>query len=83
MHRYLERTPDVMLLYLPVAKPELSAVGEVRWQAKYRLVTSEFYATLDGLKASVSEHFRTCAIKVDIYKYLMRNVRRSLHRPPV
>ena len=29
VRRYLERTPDVMLLYLPVARPELSAVEEV------------------------------------------------------
>ena len=74
VRRYLERTPDVVLLYLPVARPELSAVEEVWRQAKYRLVTSEFYSTLDELKAAVSEHFRTCAINVDIYKYLMRSL---------
>ena len=68
VRRYPERTTDVLLLYLPVARPELSAVEEVWGQAKYRLITSEFYATLEGLKATVSEHFRTCAIKVDIYK---------------
>ena len=74
VRRYPERTPDVMLLHLPAAGPELSAVEEVWRQAKYRLVTSEFYSTLDGLKAVVSEHFRICAINVDIYKYLMRSL---------
>ena len=71
---YQERNPDVLLLYLPVARPELGAVEEVWRQAKYRLMTSEFYWMLDELKAAVSEHFRTRAIKADIYKYLMRSV---------
>ena len=74
VRRHPERTPDVMLLYLPVARPELSAAGEVRGQAKYRLVAPGFYATLDGLKAAVPGHFRTCAIKAGIYKYLMRSL---------
>ena len=52
----LEHNPDVMLPYLPVARPELSAAGEVRGQAKYRLVTPGFYATLDVLKATVPGH---------------------------
>ena len=56
VRRYMERTPDVMLLYLPVARPELSAAGEVRGQAKYGLVTPGFYATLGGLKAAVPGH---------------------------
>ena len=43
-------------------------------EAKYRLTASEFYSTLADIKAVVSEHFRTCAIKVDIYAYLMRSV---------
>ena len=72
--RHPERTLDVMLLYLPASGPELSAAGEVRWRAKYRLVTPGFYATLDGLKAAVPGHLSTCAIRVDIYKYLMRSV---------
>ena len=41
---------------------------------KYRLVMSEFYATLDGMKAAVPGYFRTCAINVNIYKYLTRSL---------
>ena len=38
------------------------------------LVTSEFYAPPDRPKASVPGHSKTCAIKADIYKYLMRSL---------
>ena len=62
-----------MLLYLPAARLEMSAVEQVWGQAKYRLIT-EFYGTLDDLKSAVSEHFRTRTIKVDIYAYLVRNM---------
>ena len=74
VRRCLERIPDVMPPYLPVARPELGAVEGVRGQAKYRLVTPVFCATLDGLKAAVPGHFRTCAIKAGICKYLMRSL---------
>ncbi len=74
VHRYLKKNPDVVLLYLPVARPELSAIEPIWKDAKYRLVTSAFYDTADHLKRAVSEYFRTCSIKVDIYKYLERSV---------
>ena len=62
-----------MLLYLPAAGPELSAV-EVRGQAKYGLAAPGFCAALDGLKDAVRGHFGTCAIKAGIYRYLMRSL---------
>ncbi len=74
VRRYLEQNPDVRILYLPVARPELSAIEEIWRQAKYRLITSESYRTLDDLRRAVSEHFRTCSINVDIYTYLARSV---------
>ncbi len=74
VRRYLKKNPDVVLLYLPVARPELSGIEPIWKDAKYRLVTSAFYDTADHLKRAVSEYFRTCSIKVDIYKYLERRV---------
>ncbi len=47
IRRYLKKNPDVVLLYLPVARPELSAIEAVWKDAKYRLVTSAFYDTVD------------------------------------
>ena len=44
--------------YLPVARPELSAI-EAAWHgAKHGPITAEFYKTLDDLKAAVSGYFR-------------------------
>ena len=74
VRRYLKKNPGVALLYLPAAGPELGAIEAVWKDAKYRQVTSAFYDTVDHLKRAVSEYFRTCSIKIDIYKYLERSV---------
>ena len=71
---YLAGHDDVEVLYLPTATPKLSAVENVWKDAKYRLVTSEFYETLEDLTHAVSEYFRTASIKIDIYKFLYRSV---------
>ena len=72
--KYLEGNDGVEVLYLPTATPKLSAVENVWKDAKYRLVTSEFYETLEDLTHAVSEYFRTCPIRLDIYKFLYRTV---------
>ena len=74
VRRYPEQNPDVRIPYLPVARPEPGAIEGIWRQAKYRLIMSESYRTLDDLRRAVSEHFRTCSIKVDIYTYLARSV---------
>ena len=58
------------ILYLPTATPRLSAVESVWKDAKYRLVTSEHHEALEDLTHAVSEYFRTCPIRRDIYKFL-------------
>ena len=73
VRRHPERTPGVVLPYLPAAGPELGAVGEVRGQAEHGPVTPGFCATLDGPKAAVPGHSRTRAIKAGVYKYPMRS----------
>ena len=74
VRRYPEQNPDVRILYLPVARPEIGTTEEIWRQAKYRLLTSESYRTLDDLRRAVSEHLRTCSINVDIHTYLARSV---------
>ena len=68
--KYLEEHDGLEILYLPTATPRLSAVESVWKDAKYRLVTSEHYETLEDLTHAVSEYFRTCSIRLDIYKFL-------------
>ena len=74
VRKYLEEHDDVEILYLPTATPKLSAVESVWKDAKYRLVTSEHYETLEDLTHAISEYFRTCSIRLDIYKFLYRCV---------
>ena len=61
------------ILYLPTATPKLSAVESV-WGggAKYKPITFEHYETLEDLTHAASEYFRTCSIRLDIYKFLYR-----------
>ena len=74
VRKYLEEHDGLEILYLPTATPRLSAVESVWKDAKYRLVTSEHYETLGNLTHAVSEYFRTCSIRLDIYKFLYRCV---------
>ena len=70
-------------LYLPVAHPDLSAVREVWRQAKYRLITLEFYVTQDELMAAVSEHQDLRDQGRHLQVPHAQRVRRNLYRPPV
>ena len=72
VRKYQEEHDGLEILYLPTATPRLSAVESVWKDAKYRLVTSEHYETLEDLTHAVSEYFRTCSIGLDIYKFLYR-----------
>ncbi len=74
VRQYLEEHDGLEILYLPTATSKLSAVESVWKDAKYRLVTSEHYETLEDLTHAVSEYFRTCSIRLDIYKFLYRCV---------
>ena len=74
VREYLEEHREVEVLYLPTATPKLSAVEAVWKEAKYRLITSMHYETLADLTHAVSEYFRTCSIKLDIYKFLYRSI---------
>ena len=72
--KYLEGHDGLEILYLPTATPKPGAVESVWKDAKYRLVTSGHYETLEDLTHAVSEYFRTCSIRLDIYKFLYRCV---------
>ena len=74
VRQYLEEHDGLEILYLPTAMQKLSAVESVWKDAKYRLVTSEHYEMLENLTHAVSEYFRTCSIRLDIYKFLYRCV---------
>ena len=74
VRRYLEEHGGLEILYLPAATPKLGAVESVWKDAKYGPVTSEHYETLEDLTHAVSEYFRTCSVRLGIYKFLYRCV---------
>ena len=74
VRQYLEEHDGLEILYPSAATPKLGAVESVWKGANYRLVTSEHYETLEGLTHALSEYFRTCSIRLDIYKFLYRCV---------
>ena len=74
VRKCLEEHDWLEILYPPTAMSKLSAAESVWKDAKYRLVTSEHYETLEDLTHAVSEYFRTCSIRLDIYKFLYRCV---------
>ena len=74
VRQYLEEHDGLEILYLPAATPKLGAVESVWNDAKYRLVTSEHYETLEDLTHAVSEYFMTCSVRLDVYRFLYRCV---------
>ena len=72
VRKYLEGHDGLEILYLPAATLKLSAVESVWKDARCRLVTSGHYETLEDLTHAVPEYFRTCSIRLDIYKFLYR-----------
>ena len=72
--KYLEERDGLGILYLPTAAPKLGAVESVWKDAKYGLVTSEHYETLEDLTHAVSEYFRMCSIRLGIHRFLYRCV---------
>lgn len=73
IRKFLEENGGVEVLYLPTATPKLSAVENIWKDAKYRLVTSEYYKTPEDLTHAVSEYFRTVFIRLDIYTLALIN----------
>ena len=66
------RNRMMAVLYPLTSTLRFSAVESVWRYAKYRLVTSEHHETLEDLTHVVSEYFRACSIRLDIYKFLYR-----------
>ena len=72
LRKYLKSHDGMEILYLPTSTPKLSAAESVRKDTKYGIVTPEHYEAREDLTHAVSEYFRTCSIRLDIYKFLYR-----------
>ena len=63
--------PDVRVIYLPTATPELSAMEQYWHQSKRDILVSEYYGTLVKMRHTPSEYLSTSGPKLDV-KYISR-----------
>ncbi len=70
---YLEANrPNVKIIWLPTATPELSVVEEYWHQSKRNLLVGEYYSTIVQMRHTMSEYFRTARPKLDAMKFIAR-----------
>jgi transposase len=75
IRKHLEENKDsIKVEYLPKGSPDYNAVEECWKQGKDELLVSRYYHELPSLKDAISNYYRTRRFKLDIMKYLFRNV---------
>ena len=75
IRKHLEENKDVVRVeYLPKGSPEFNAVEECWRQGKYDLLVSKYYPRFQDLTCAIANYYRTRRFKLDIAKYLSRNV---------
>ena len=73
--KHLEENKDVIRVeYLPKGSPENNAIEECWRQGKDDLLVSKYYPKFPNLKCAIANYYRTKRFKLDITKYLLRNV---------
>ena len=70
---YLEKYPQIKLIYLPKGMPQLNPV-EAYWnKVKYDTLVSEHYDDFETMHKTVSEYFRTAKVSIGFDKYIFRS----------
>jgi transposase len=69
-----ENKMNMKVEYLPKGSPEFNAVEECWRQGKDDLLISKYYPRLYNLKHAIANYYRIKRFKLDIAKYLLRNV---------
>ena len=69
---FLKENSDIRVIWLPTATPELSAIENYWRQAKRSVLVSEHYSTLQYMRHSMSEYFRTSRLDLDVMKFVQR-----------
>ncbi len=70
--KFLKENPDIKVMWLPAATPELSGVEEYWHQAKRNVLVSEYYATIVQMRNAMSEYFRTARPRIDVMEFICR-----------
>ena len=75
VREYIKQNKDVLkVMYFPKGSSEFNAVEECWRQGKYDLLVSKYYPKFANLKYSIATYYRTKHFKLDIIKYLSRDV---------
>jgi len=72
---YIEQNKDVLkVIYFPKGSPEFNAIEECWRQGKYDLLVSKYYPRFEDFRHVIANYYRTRRFKLDITKYLSRDV---------
>jgi transposase len=75
IRKHLEENKDTIEVeYLPKGSPDYHAIEECWRQGKDDLLVSRYYPKSHNLKNAISNYYRTRRFKLDITKYLLRDV---------
>ena len=69
---FLKENPNVKVIWLPTATPELSVIEEYWHQAKRDVLVSKYYYTILDMHCAMSEYFRTTRTRLDVMKFICR-----------
>jgi hypothetical protein len=73
--KFMKQNKGVLkVMYFPKGSPEFNAIEECRRQGKYDLLVSKYYPRFEGFKHVIANYYRTRRFKLDIGKYLSRDV---------
>ena len=72
VQKFIAHNPNIRIIHLPRATPELSAIEEYWHQAKRDVPVSEYYGTMDHMRRTFSEYLRTAEPNLDVMKYASR-----------
>ena len=72
VQKFIAHNPNIRIIHLPRATPEISTIEEYWHQAKRDVLVSEYYDTMDHMRRTLSEYLRTVEPSLDVMKYVGR-----------
>ena len=72
VQEFLGKNPNVRVIWLPTATPELGAIEEYWHRSKREVLVSEYYATVVEMRKALSEYLRTARPQIDVMAFIRR-----------
>ena len=67
---FLQNNPDIRVIWLPTATPELNGIEEYWDQSRRDVLVSEYYGTVVEMRKALSEYFRISRHHVDVMAFM-------------